>query len=140
MKQLLQNWGKLLQIVADFVISNQGNSYYKLGKLVLLQIGARLLQIGPGIINRGRFIVNWTGITNRSNYYKLVQNSFIHISLSYLMKVFLRKVTKLFDKNINQDMFFSSLLVNAPTLEVFKDVSHHFLIIPLFPLETEIFQ
>ena len=56
------------------------------------------------------------------------------------MKVFLRKVTKLFDKNINQDMFFSSLLVNAPTLEVFKDVSHHFLIIPLFPLETEIFQ
>ena len=126
--------------MADFVISNQGNSYYKLGKLVLLQIGARLLQIGPGIINRGRFIVNWTGITNRSNYYKLVQNSFIHISLSYLMKVFLRKVTKLFDKNINQDMFFSSLLVNAPTLEVFKDVSHHFLIIPLFPLETEIFQ
>ena len=126
--------------MADFVISNQGNSYYKLGKLVLLQIGARLLQIGPGIINRGRFIVNWTGITNRSNYYKLVQNSFIHISLSYLMKVFLRKVTKLFDKNIKQDMFFSSLLVNASTLEVFKDVSLHFFIILLFPLETEIFQ
>ena len=126
--------------MADFVSSNQGNSYYKLGKLVLLQIGARLLHIGPGIINRGRFIVNWTGITNRSHYYKLVQSSFLHISLSYLMKVFLRKVTKLFDKNIEQDMFFSSLLVNASTLEVFKDVSHHFFIILLFPLETEIFQ
>ena len=126
--------------MADFVSSNQGNSYYKLGKLVLLQIGARLLHIGPGIINRGRFIVNWTGITNRSHYYKLVQSSFLRISLSYLMKVFLRKVTKLFDKNIKQDMFFSSLLVNASTLEVFKDVSLHFFIILLFPLETEIFQ
>ena len=62
------------------------------------------------------------------------------MSLSYLMKVFLRKVTKLFDKNIKQDMFFSSLLVNASTLEVFKDVSLHFFIILLFPLETEIFQ
>ena len=126
--------------MADFVSSNQGNSYYKLGKLVLLQIRARLLHIGPGIINRGRFIVNWTGITNRSHYYKLVQCSFLHISLSYLMKVFLRKVTKLFDKNIKQDMFFSSLLVNASTLEVFKDVSLHFFIILLFPLEKEIFQ
>ena len=57
------------------------------------------------------------------------------------MKAFSRKVTKLFKKSIKQDiMFFSSLLANASTLEVFEDVLQHFFIILLFPLETEIFQ
>ena len=57
------------------------------------------------------------------------------------MKAFSRKVTKLFKKDIKQDiMFFCSLLANASTLEVFEDVLHHSFIIILFPLETEIFQ
>ena len=56
------------------------------------------------------------------------------------MKAFSRKVTKLFKKNIKQDiMFFCSLLANASTLGVFEDVLQHFFIILLFPLETEIF-
>ena len=41
----------LLQIGAAFVITNWGNSYYQLGQLILLQIGARLLKIGSSITN-----------------------------------------------------------------------------------------
>ena len=48
------------------------------------------------------------------------------------MKAFSRKVTKLFKKNIKQDiMFFCSLLANASTLEVFEDVLQHFFVILL---------
>ena len=57
------------------------------------------------------------------------------------MKAFSRKVTKLFKKSIKQDiMFFCSLLANASILEVFEDVLQHFFIIPIFPMETEIFK
>ena len=43
------------------------------------------------------------------------------------MKALSRKVTKLFKKNMKQDvMFFCSLLANASTLEVFEDVLQHF--------------
>ena len=48
------------------------------------------------------------------------------------MKAFSRKATKLFKKNIKQDiMFFCSLLANASTLEVFEDVLQHIFVILL---------
>ena len=50
----LTNWGKLLQIAATPVVTNRGNSYYKSGPFHLLQIGAKLLQIGAVITNRCR--------------------------------------------------------------------------------------
>ena len=65
LENLLQIGVDLLQIRVAFVITNRGNSYCKLGQLILLQIGEILLQIGAGTTNRVRFI------TNRGRYYKL---------------------------------------------------------------------
>ena len=49
MEQVLKIGAKLLQIRAAPVVTNWGNSYYKLGQL--LKIGTDLLQVGAGITN-----------------------------------------------------------------------------------------
>lgn len=55
------------------------------------------------------------------------------------MKSFARKVTKLFKKNIKQDvMFFCSLLANASTLKVFQYVLQYFFIILLLIFQNSL--
>ena len=55
------------------------------------------------------------------------------------MKPFARKVTKLFKKNIKQDvMFFCSLLANASTLKVFQYVLQYFFIILLLIFQNSL--
>ena len=77
-EQVLQIGAKLLQIGAAPVVTNWGNSYYKLGQFQLLQIVPKLLQIWAELLQIG------AGITNWDNYYKSVQNrcifyNFIHL-------------------------------------------------------------
>ena len=50
-EQVLQIGAKLLQIEAAPLVINRGNSYYKSGQFLLLQIVAKLLQIGAIITN-----------------------------------------------------------------------------------------
>ena len=73
-EQVLQIGAKLLQIEAAPLVINRGNSYYKSGQFLLLQIVAKLLQIEAIITNRGRIITNW------GNYYKLVHNSWYNFT------------------------------------------------------------
>ena len=64
-EQVLQIGAKLLQIGAAPVVTNWGNSYYKLGQFQLLQIVPKLLQIGQNYYRLGQVLQIGTIITNR---------------------------------------------------------------------------